>query len=137
MPVDKKQKQIAQLTELFGLGSDVIERQIQETLGFAEEFIDDLNEEDTLALDLQLQAMHKELQNEKDNPLAARVYQNMLDKIGEKKLTTILNVLTSDEYKTFFDVLDDTIVEQTTKVIDFIDASLELERGKGAGVKLH
>jgi hypothetical protein len=137
MSADKKQKQITQLTELFGLGSDVIERQIQETLDFAEEFKDDLNEQDTLAMDLQLSAMRQELQNEKDNPLAERVYEAMVKEIGEKKLTTILNVMTSKEYKTFFDVLDDTIVSQTGKIIDFIDAGLALEQGKNDGVKLH
>jgi hypothetical protein len=134
--IDKKAKQLKQLSEYFGLSSDVIIKQIDDLKEFYSQYKDDFNSDDMEAYNIQMEMLQNELNNEADTPLAEVILDGLIDKIGEKKITSILNMISSKEFEQFFQIVDDILVSHAKNSIDMIDAALEFEQQKKSG-KLH
>ena len=132
----KKQKQLNQLSEYFGLSSDVIIKQIDDMKEFYAQYKDDFLPEDEQAYTVQMQMLENELKNEDVNPLAEQILDELIDKLGDKKVTSILNMISSKEFEQLFKVVDDVLVGHAKKSIDIIDTALEFEQQKKSG-KLH
>jgi hypothetical protein len=132
----KKQKQLNQLSEYFGLSSDVIIKQIDDMKEFYAQYKDDFLPEDEQAYTVQMQMLENELKNEDVNPLAEQILGELIDKIGDKKVTSILNMINSKEFEQLFKIVDDILVGHAKKSIDMIDDAIQFEQQKKSG-KLH
>jgi hypothetical protein len=132
----KKQKQLNQLSEYFGLSSDVIIKQIDDMKEFYAQYKDDFLPEDEQAYTVQMQMLENELKNEDVNPLAEQILDELIDKLGDKKVTSILNMISSKEFEQLFKVVDDVLVGHAKKSIDMIDDAIQFEQQKKSG-KLH
>lgn len=128
--MSSKEKQVQQLSDLFGLGTEVVENQIKEIAEVIEEFKDNLSEEDAAIAAFQLKELEEELRLNKEQPLAEQVYEALLAEMGAANLTKVLEVMTSPQYDQLFQVLENTLVAHSTKVIDYIDNMIELEEKK-------
>jgi restriction endonuclease Mrr len=132
----KKQKQLNQLSEYFGLSSDVIIKQIDDMKEFYAQYKEDFLPEDEQAYTVQMQMLENELKNEDVNPLAEQILDELIDKLGDKKVTSILNMISSKEFEQLFKIVDDVLVGHAKKSIDIIDDAIQFEQQKKSG-KLH
>jgi restriction endonuclease Mrr len=132
----KKQKQLNQLSEYFGLSSDVIIKQIDDMKEFYAQYKDDFLPEDEQTYNVQMQMLENELKNEDVNPLAEQILDELIDKLGDKRVTSILNMISSKEFEQLFKIVDDVLVGHAKKSIDMIDDAIQFEQQKKSG-KLH
>jgi hypothetical protein len=120
-------KAIKQLEEFFDLSSEPVLNQLNEIKTFINTNSDNMDEDELAFYEANQRGLELQYELEKNNPLAQRVYDNLLTVMTDKEVAKILNVLTSDNYQVFYGAVDDVLQKHAENILKLIDGGIEQE----------
>ena len=123
-------KAIKQLEEFFDLSSKPVLNQLNEIKTFINVNSDNMDEDELAFYTANQQGLELQYDLEKNNPLAQRVYDNLLTVMTDKEVAKILNVLTSDNYQVFYGAIDDVLQKHAENILQLIDGGIEQEKAQ-------
>ena len=123
-------KAIKQLEEFFDLSSKPVLNQLNETKTFINTNSDNMDEDELAFYTANQRGLELQYELEKSNPLAQRVYDNLLTVMTDKEVAKILNVLTSDNYQVFYGAVDDVLQKNAENTLQLIDDGIQVEQGQ-------
>ncbi|QCQ60264.1 hypothetical protein Barba15S_gp081 [Rheinheimera phage vB_RspM_Barba15S] len=123
-------KAIKQLEEFFDLSSKPVLNQLNEIKTFINTNSDNMDEDELAFYTANQRGLELQYELEKNNPLAQRVYDNLLTVMTDKEVAKILNVLTSDNYQVFYGAIDDVLQKHAENILKLIDSGIEQEKAQ-------
>jgi hypothetical protein len=123
-------KAIKQLEEFFDLSSKPVLNQLNEIKTFINANSDNMDEDELAFYQANQRGLELQYDLEKNNPLAQRVYDNLLTVMTDKEVAKILNVLTSDNYQVFYGVVEDVLQKHAENTLQLIDGGIEQENAQ-------
>ena len=123
-------KAIKQLEEFFDLSSKPVLNQLNEIKTFINTNSDNMDEDELAFYAANQRGLELQYDLEKNNPLAQRVYDNLLTVMTDKEVAKILNVLTSDNYQVFYGVVEDVLQKHAENTLQLIDGGIEQENAQ-------
>ena len=123
-------KAIKQLEEFFDLSSKPVLNQLNEIKTFINTNSDNMDEDELAFYTANQRGLELQYELEKNNPLAQRVYDNLLTVMTDKEVAKILNVLTSDNYQVFYGAIDDVLQKHAENILKLIDGGIEQEKAQ-------
>ena len=123
-------KAIKQLEEFFDLSSEPVLNQLNEIKTSINTNSDNMDEDELAFYEANQRGLELQYDLEKNNPLAQRVYDNLLTVMTDKEVAKILNVLTSDNYQVFYGAIDDVLQKHAENILKLIDGGIEQEKAQ-------
>jgi hypothetical protein len=123
-------KAIKQLEEFFDLSSKPVLNQLNEIKTSINTNSDNMDEDELAFYAANQRGLELQYDLEKNNPLAQRVYDNLLTVMTDKEVAKILNVLTSDNYQVFYGVVEDVLQKHAENTLQLIDGGIEQENAQ-------
>ena len=123
-------KAIKQLEEFFDLSWKPVLNQLNEIKTSINTNSDNMDEDELAFYEANQRGLELQYDLEKNNPLAQRVYDNLLTVMTDKEVAKILNVLTSDNYQVFYGAIDDVLQKHAENILKLIDGGIEQEKAQ-------
>lgn len=120
-------KAITQLEEFFDLSSKPVLNQLNDIKTFINTNSDKMDEDELAFYQANQRGLELQYDLEKQNPLAQRVYTNLLSVMTDREVAKILNVLTSENYQVFYGAVDDVLQKHAENILQLIDDGIEVE----------
>ena len=131
-------KTIKQLEDFFDLSSAPVLNQLNDVKEMLNTESFEMEPEEIEFYTAFRDGLELQYEMEQQKPLSHRVYEALIEKIPKKEVTKILNVMSSDNYKLVFEVVDEILHTHAKGIVKIIDdgiaAEEELKQAKTASI---